>query len=76
MPIYEYTCTDCDIKFELIRPLSQSTAVATCPKCEKSAERVLSTFACFSTDERGIPSPVGGSPCAGCSSGSCDTCNI
>ncbi len=76
MPIYEYTCTDCNLKFELIRPLSQATEAATCPKCEGSAERVLSTFACFSADESGIPSAVGGSPCASCSSDSCDTCNI
>ena len=76
MPIYEYTCPDCEIKFELIRPLSQSSEAASCPKCEKSAERVLSSFACFSTDERGLPSMLGGNPCSSCGASNCDTCNI
>ena len=76
MPIYEYVCSDCDNKFELIRPLSRATASATCPRCEKSSERILSTFACFSTDQDGLPSAIGGSSCSGCSSASCDTCNM
>ena len=76
MPIYEYTCPDCEIKFELIRPLSQSNEAATCPKCEKSAERILSSFACFSTDESGLSSMIGGNPCSSCGASSCDTCNM
>ncbi len=75
MPIYEYTCPDCEIKFELIRPLSQSNEAATCPTCEQSAERVLSTFACFSTDESGLSSMIGGNSCSSCGASSCDTCN-
>ena len=76
MPIYEYSCTDCNLKFELIRPLSQATAMATCPKCEKSADGILSNFVCFSSVQVVLPSAIGGNSCDGCSADSCDTCNI
>ena len=74
MPIYEYVCADCDVKFELLRRLSQSTEGASCPQCQSSAERVLSTFACFSRDESGMSSMIGGNSCASCGADSCDTC--
>lgn len=74
MPIYEYVCPKCEAKFELLRPLSQATEPASCPHCQEVAERVLSTFACFSTDESGLSSPLGESSCASCSAASCDTC--
>jgi putative FmdB family regulatory protein len=74
MPIYEYVCSGCNSKFELLRPMSRANEEASCPQCQQKAERVLSTFACFSTDESGMPSAVGGNPCAGCSAASCDTC--
>lgn len=76
MPIYEYVCPKCDIKFEQMRPLSQATEGATCPQCEGNARRVLSAFACFSTDESGFTSALGGNPCASCGAMSCDTCNV
>jgi putative FmdB family regulatory protein len=76
MPIYEYVCNDCESKFELLRPFSQSNKGATCPQCQHEAERVLSVFACFSVDERGLSSPVGGDSCASCSTASCDTCGV
>jgi len=76
MPIYEYVCSDCNLKFELLRPLSQAAEAASCPHCHQSAERILSTFASFSTDESGLSSPVGGNPCASCGLPSCDTCSI
>ena len=76
MPIYEYVCSGCNSKFELLRPLSQAGEVASCPHCQKSAERVLSSFACFSSDESGLSVPVGGSSCASCGASSCDTCGM
>ena len=74
MPIYEYVCHDCDSRFEKLRPVSQSNEPAPCPKCAHDAERVLSIFASFTTNDSGVTAPVGGSSCAGCSSGSCSTC--
>lgn len=75
MPIYEYVCRSCDKRFELIRPVSRSAESATCPGCEGSAERVLSRFCSFTTDDSGMTAPVGGSSCSGCDAISCSTCN-
>ena len=76
MPIYEYVCPACEVKFELLRPLSQAGEKASCPHCHQNSERVLSTFACFSTDDSGLSSPIGGNPCASCGADSCDTCDL
>ncbi len=78
MPIYEYVCDDCDLKFELLRPFSQSDKDADCPKCHHSVKRVPSTFACFSTNESGESAPVagGGSACATCGGTGCATCGM
>lgn len=76
MPIYEYFCSKCESKFELLRSLSRASEGADCPRCHISAERILSTFASFAKDESGMTAPVGGSSCAGCSAASCDTCNL
>ncbi|MBI4496706.1 MAG: zinc ribbon domain-containing protein [Chloroflexi bacterium] len=45
MPIYEYTCPTCDVRFEVLRAMSQSDAPATCPAGHEGAQRVLSSFA-------------------------------
>ncbi len=76
MPIYEYVCPGCECKFELLRPLSKFNEPASCPQCNKDAERILSTFACFSTSENGLPSPVGGNSCASCGAANCSTCGM
>ena len=78
MPIYEYSCRSCDTKFELMRPFSQSASPAACPTCKNSAERILSTFACFTVNEGGSASPVAGTSscsCGTCGGGSCATCS-
>lgn len=76
MPIYEYVCSSCDTKFEMLRSMSKADEGAECPHCKHEAERALSTFACFSSDESGMTTAVagGGHSCASCSSGSCTTC--
>ena len=77
MPIYEYFCSECDTKFEQMRPLSKSGEDAECPKCHKPARRKMSTFAAFSTSISGVPKTVpgaGGNSCSTCSSGNCSTC--
>lgn len=78
MPIYEYVCPGCGLKFELLRPISQADREAPCPSCQEIAERKLSSFACFSKDESGFTSPVAGSgsSCSSCSATSCDTCGM
>ena len=78
MPVYEYVCSDCGLKFELLRPLSQANQGASCPRCHKSAERIFSTFASFSGSDSGETAPISGagSSCASCSAASCDSCNL
>lgn len=77
MPIYEYVCPGCELKFEKLRPLSQSDAGVSCPRCQETARRVLSTFACFSKGDDGMTSSVGGgSSCSSCGASSCTTCGM
>ncbi|MGD9143433.1 MAG: zinc ribbon domain-containing protein [Dehalococcoidia bacterium] len=77
MPLYEYVCSECDNKFEVLRPLDQAENEACCPECQKSARRVMSTVSVFTTSPGGVPKTVPGSTgssCASCSSGNCSTC--
>jgi len=41
MPIYEYKCKACDLKFEVKRGFSESSG-AKCPKCQCQAQRIFS----------------------------------
>ena len=75
MPIYEYLCPECKLRFELLRPMSRADEAASCPRCHGSGLRVLSTFACFSKGAEGESSSIGGfNQCNTCSAPSCDTC--
>jgi len=76
MPIYEYICPGCDLKFELLRRLSQADDGAPCPRCQNTAKRILSTFCSFSKDESGLTSSIGGSSCASCGAASCNSCGL
>ena len=76
MPLYEYVCSQCGCRFELLRPVSRSSEGAPCPGCQHEAERVLSRFSSLSKDSSGLTTPIGGSSCASCSAASCDSCNL
>ena len=76
MPLYEYYCRRCEARFELLRSMSRSEEPATCPSGHEGAERTLSVFASFSKGADGLSSPVGGSPCSSCASGTCSTCSL
>ncbi len=79
MPIYEYICSSCESKFELLRPLSDAGQSASCPHCHTEARRVFSTFIAFHSfaDVEEGHEPIAGTmnPCSGCSATSCDTCH-
>jgi len=76
MPVYEYCCSKCDVKFELLRPMSQVGQDAPCPKCQNGAHKVLSSFAAFSKSAGGDSAPVaGGGGCDGCSASTCSSCH-
>ncbi|MEW6034418.1 MAG: zinc ribbon domain-containing protein [Chloroflexota bacterium] len=44
MAIYEYVCPRCGKEFEVMRPISESSKPAACPKCGARAERLVSAF--------------------------------
>lgn len=45
MPIYEYECTKCSEKFEVLQKISEGNEGLRCPKCDADApRRVVSAF--------------------------------
>lgn len=76
MPIYEYRCPHCDVKFEKMRPFSQADAEAPCPGCGTAGKRLVSMFAAISRGSDGYSAPIaGGAPsCSACSATDCSTC--
>jgi putative FmdB family regulatory protein len=42
MPVYQYLCPKCNLKFELKQSFSDEPIV-TCPKCQNGARRLFST---------------------------------
>ena len=76
MPIYEYVCSDCKLKFEMLRPMRQAEEDALCPGCGACAKRVLSVFS-RSSEGSLVPDVSGGaSACSTCSSNTCSTCSL
>ena len=53
MPIYEYVCSECKSRFELMRPRSECNEEATCPQCNSNAERIISGFSHYSAAPSG-----------------------
>jgi len=72
MPIYEYLCPKCGLKFEALRAMSQAGEDASCPHCGGSAGRVLSRF-CRSSE--GSPDSGGVSACSSCTATTCSSCS-
>ncbi|MBI2953747.1 MAG: zinc ribbon domain-containing protein [Chloroflexi bacterium] len=76
MPLYEFSCSRCSHKFELLRSFGSADDAATCPCCGAGeARRLISTFASFSKSAGGATQSIGGSSCSSCSSSSCATCH-
>ncbi len=44
MPLYEYYCIECDLKFDLLRKMSEAGKSAQCPSCRNKTNRVPSAF--------------------------------
>ncbi|HKA04115.1 MAG TPA: zinc ribbon domain-containing protein [Acidimicrobiales bacterium] len=66
MAMYEYRCPTCDARFELRRPMSDSSEPATCPEGHVGAVRLLSVFASVSSgasDSSSASAFGGGGPC-------------
>jgi len=76
MPVYEYCCSCCGLKFELRRSMSEVNEGASCPRCNNEAGKVISNFAAFSKNFNGTLSRVGGgNQCEGCSADDCSNCS-
>uniref|UniRef100_UPI000A3B66CC FmdB family zinc ribbon protein n=1 Tax=Amycolatopsis kentuckyensis TaxID=218823 RepID=UPI000A3B66CC len=45
MPTYAYRCRECTETFELLRPMSESGAPATCPEGHADTVKLLTTVA-------------------------------
>lgn len=63
MPTYAYKCRDCAEQFELSRPMSESSAPATCPEGHDDTVKLLTTIAM--TGRAGAPAS------GGCCGGGC-----
>ena len=78
MPLFEYKCTDCNTKYEVLHKSISNPSDVTCPNCNsKNAKKLLSTFSASIGDSSSSTfneSCVNGScglPQGGCSSGMC-----
>jgi putative FmdB family regulatory protein len=78
MPIYEYICPKCQIRFEQLRSLSRAEEDADCPTCKARSGRAISKFVSRASSDMSMldhmPSGGGGRSCGGCSSSNCSTC--
>ncbi len=46
MPLYEYACTECRERFEILQRMGEGSEGLSCPSCKgTTVERQLSTFA-------------------------------
>jgi len=77
MPLYEYYCSQCETRFELLRPMSRSDDLTSCPNGHEGAQRVLSVFSAVSKGAAGETASIaGGASCDTCTSSSCSTCPL
>ncbi len=67
MPVFEYKCSDCSSKFEVLHKSSVKQEDVTCPACNSANNKKL--FSSFSASVTGSDSYSGDS----CSTGSCGT---
>ena len=44
MPIYEYRCDNCNLRFEKLRDINYASEPNTCPNCNQQSHRVASIF--------------------------------
>ena len=75
MPLYEYRCTSCESRFELLRPMSMADETAPCPGCAEPARRAVSIFASFTVGANGEALPMAGGGCACANGGECACAN-
>jgi putative FmdB family regulatory protein len=65
VPRYEYRCRACGDTFELSRPMSESSATATCPAGHDDTVKLLSTVAVGGLSSARATGGGGGGCCGG-----------
>ncbi len=69
MPLYEYKCRSCGHRFELLQRMGEGATEVECPRCgERTAEKLLSTFAASVSGSGPSAAPACGG--GGCGAGS------
>jgi putative FmdB family regulatory protein len=77
MPVYEYYCSDCHIKTEVLRPMSKADESVACRSCQSMhTSRMLSAFVAFSKGGISAPKAIAGAGggCGGCAGSNCGSC--
>ncbi len=41
MSLYQHKCKDCDLEFEVLKPMSECNTPSLCPDCGQEAQRVF-----------------------------------
>ncbi|MBU3067921.1 zinc ribbon domain-containing protein [Nocardia sp. NEAU-G5] len=70
MPTYAYRCRECTETFELHRPMSESSAPATCPDGHADTVKLLTTIA-LTGSAGGSAGPTPAPAAGGCCGGGC-----
>jgi putative FmdB family regulatory protein len=74
MPVYEYECKDCGVKFEAMRSMKDADSPIKCESCNSAkTKRALSV--CFSHSEGRESISQSSSSCGHCAGGSCANCH-
>jgi len=72
MPIYEYTCQECGLRFDALRSMKDADSPIPCKACRsEQTRRAISVF--FASSE-GRPVAAASSGCGSCQGGSCASC--
>jgi len=76
MPLFEYKCSDCECKFEILHKSSKNPGKVECPECHSpKVKKLLSTFSAAGLSGSGSDFSSASDSCesgsCGCSSGYC-----
>ncbi len=73
MPLYEYVCLDCGLRFDALRSIREADDPIPCKSCESDhTSRCLSLF--FANSGGKAIAGASGGGCAGCAGGTCASC--
>ena len=73
MPIYEYECSECSLRFDKRKNFKDAGLAVSCPKCGGLGDRRLSVFAsvAMTTSRENITSTASDTSTGGCCGDGC-----